>query len=341
MAENHEIAVFPSTNDKSADRDIDDILLESDSVQQNQWQWWHVAPPVAVAAGLVYIVYAAWQWQKKGDAVASQLVQQKENVDTVSLMISLNEQNMQGMGTFYMAIIIGLVVFGICWFGLTKSSDFDKARKKENAIRIQSVVAKKEKKTLQLLHKTEVEGYSQLVKGQKDQIKSLETSCQAQSEELKKVSEEKSKVDKELGAKEAALEKTEEKVKRQSAEMEQLRTVFDQEKTEKQELKIELAEEKVSRQKTEESLRQEKSEKENLKEKVEIERQDKQKLEKDWTEKMQNVEKEHAEQEKDLSTKLEEEKAQKLVTQAELHTVKSRLEQERTMIETKNTGKTI
>ena len=113
MAENHETAISSSEtiiNNKSADCDSptpDDILLESvkDDSERHRWQCWHGVLAVAIAVGIVYIACATWQWQKKSDAITSQLLQ-KENVDRASLILSVSEQNMQGEGTFYMAIIL-------------------------------------------------------------------------------------------------------------------------------------------------------------------------------------------------------------------------------------------
>ena len=163
----------------------------------------------------------------------------KGNIDAVS------GQDIQGQVTFYMAIIIGLVIIGIAWFGWTKSSEIGKARERENAVTMQSVLAKREKKNRRgveglLLHERE--------------LKELETSHQEMSEELSK---QKMQADKKLGVKEAEFRKTEEMVQHQSADMEQLKTNLDQEITEKQELNIELATEKFPWEKTEESMHSE------------------------------------------------------------------------------------
>ena len=145
MAENHEIMEASSYGEEATVSSAIGTSLETRRSRVSQTgqaensvlifdrlciKRWQDALLVTVVGFILYIVYAWWQWQIKGNVVVMQLLRRKDN-ETAHDVLAANDLIFQGERTFYIVSIIILVICVVVWLGWTKTFQGSKAEAAE------------------------------------------------------------------------------------------------------------------------------------------------------------------------------------------------------------------
>lgn len=256
----------------------DEILIETiQNFDKDRKKAWPIVLVVAIATFIIYVGYAAWQWEVKISGVTSQLLQ-KEKVDATSVLLAVSDLSSQGERSFFIASIIGLIICVVVWLGWAKSFQSSKTQAVENATRMLTVVAGKEKELTCLTaivttYETQIEDLKVRKKELDEEIE-VSNSDQASHEKLEKLYEQRREIEEELKKKSVELEKTKETVQHQAECMQHAKEIEE----EKQQLetqisnkekrwKVQLDKEKCLRQQVEKDLEAAKQEIQKLKSK--------------------------------------------------------------------------
>ena len=232
------------------DQAADNLLIEAvQDPDRHCKKWWQCVLVVAMVVFILHTVCAGWQWQTLGGAITSQLLE-KGNVDASRILVAVSDLSSHGERTYYVTIILGLIICVVAWLGWTKSSQSNKAQAMENATKLRSVVATKDMEltgmtAIATTYEARIDKIKKRKKALDEEIEKLRSSDKTNKEHLENLCEERKKIEEELTTKSDELKKTKEAAQEQVLEMEKAQNEqvqkLEEEKALTQELQTQIA----------------------------------------------------------------------------------------------------